>query len=152
MKKYVCVLCLFLGLFSCNDPEQLSSIPNYTVFLERNLNLEAQELLAQGGSKAFVIPIKQTDAFGYGGIIVYHSSFNWGEFYAYDMACPNEVSRTVRVYPDMIQAKCEKCGSIFSLETGNCVAGEAKEGLKIYQAIASYTPSGTIIRVINQNR
>ncbi len=152
MKKYAYIICLFFGLFACDNPEQVSSIPNYTVYLERNLNLEAQELLAMGGSKTFTTVSKQTDAFGYGGIIVYHSSFEQGQFYAYDMACPNEVSRTVRVQPEMIQAKCEKCGAVFSLETGNCVAGEAKEGLKIYQAIANYTAAGTIVRVINQNR
>jgi nitrite reductase/ring-hydroxylating ferredoxin subunit len=152
MKKYAYIICLFFGLLGC-EPEQVSSIPNYTVYLERTLNLEAQELLAPGGSKTFTTPSKQTDALGYGGIIVYHSSYEQGQFYAYDMACPNEISRTVRVTPyNAIQVKCEKCGAVFSLETGNCVEGEAKEGLKIYQAIASYTAAGTVIRVINQNR
>ncbi len=152
MKKIIAVFGAFLfGLLACEDTRR-SSIPDYPVFLELTLNLDGQALLVQSGSVYFTERRHEREALGFGGIIVYHSAFENGRFYAYDMACPNEVSRTVRVYPNMINAVCEKCGSVFSLETGNCIDGVAPEGLKIYDAVASYGAAGTTVRVFNQNR
>lgn len=129
---------LALSLAGCDDNVQ-SSIPNYPVSLELNLTSTYPTFRnSVNQSLIFKTKVKATDYIGYGGILVY-TGFD-GEYYAFDMSCPYEVKRTVRVYPnDIGQAVCEGCGSIFDISygIGNPTSGPAKEVLKRYKTTLS---------------
>ncbi len=152
MKKITLIKILFLVLtssfFSCEDLNDDSSIPDYPVYLKRNLNLEAIALRTMGGVMTFTEAEKTSDALGYGGILVIYGYD--GEYHAFDMACPNEVSRTVRVTPNSVgQCVCDSCGSVFNIGwgIGYRESGPADEGLKRYTVTTSETSAGLILRV-----
>jgi nitrite reductase/ring-hydroxylating ferredoxin subunit len=146
--KYFTILTAIILLFACDDLDK-SAIPDSPVYLERNINSEAMELRAAGGYKTYTIPEKYGDAIGFGGLVLI-CSFNNDGYHAFDLACPKEVDRNVRVVPnDAGQAACPTCGSVFSIGygSGNRVSGPAKEGLRKYQITTYTTVSGTFIRV-----
>ncbi len=146
-KKQLVGLVILLLLFSCSDIDK-SSIPDSVVYLERNINSEAIELRTIGGYRAYPSPEIYGDAVGFGGIVVIYG-FN-EQFYAFDLACPHEVDREIKVVPnDAGQAVCETCGSVFSLGygSGNRLSGPAQEGLRRYNVSVYETVAGTIIRV-----
>lgn len=63
---------------------------------------------------------------GFGGVVVVRDFLN--ELHAYDMACPVEVKRDIRVYVDSEEnvARCEKCGSTYDIfRYGAPLSGEA---------------------------
>lgn len=141
--KHIAILTAILLFFACDDIDK-SSIPDSPVYLERNINSEALELRTIGGYKVYTTPEQYGDAVGYGGLVVIYG-FN-EQFYAFDLACPLEADRNIRVVPnDAGQAVCETCGSVFSIGygSGNRVSGPAKEGLRRYN-VSVY---GTIIHV-----
>lgn len=86
------------------------------------------------------------DRVGFGGILVC-SGINLDDagntiYYAFDMACPVEVSKDVKVYPlknDLGKVACEKCGSVFDVGQGfgYPVSGAAKVSLRHYRATLS---------------
>ncbi len=120
------LLLLTLLCFGC-ESEYFSRIPDYPVALELDINLTDTELNPMFGSKAITTKRLTRDFLGYGGILVFHGS---DAFYAYDLACPNEIKSTVRVAVyNTIQAKCSKCGSVFNISdgTGSPFSGPAKE-------------------------
>lgn len=140
--------CLLLSLVSCEDSNDDSSIPNFPVYLERNINLEAIELRSIGGYKVFLKEERIGDAFGYGGIVVF---YGYDEIYsAYDLCCPHEKKREIRALPnDVGQCVCPTCGSTFNIGygIGNCVAGPASEGLKKYTTNKYYSGASIYIKV-----
>lgn len=147
-KVYLYSFFSLLMLFACEDLNTHSSIPNYVVYLSRNVNMEAIELRTIGGYKTYTTTEKLGDAIGYGGILIIYGFDE--EYHAYDMTCPYELSRTVRVTPNSAgQAVCSTCGSIFNIAygMGNCISGPSKEGLKRYKVIETNTSSGLILTV-----
>lgn len=147
IKCYILVVFLAFSLASCNDNVQ-STIPNYPVRL--NLELTAQYPNFKnsfGQFLYFTAPVKQGEAVGYGGIIIFSGNDDNGNtiYYAYDMACPFEAKNNIRVYPDSTgfsQVVCEKCGSVFGVDYGSGYpvsgpAKEAKEFLKQYRTSLS---------------
>jgi len=141
-----CLLSLLLAFYfvSCNDTIK-SSIPDYPVSL--NLNLTSTYPIFKNSVNSFLffktsagLPIN--NYIGFGGIIVCTSGFDdYGNslYFAFDMACPNEVKNNIRVYPDstgLSRVVCEKCGSVFDVSYGNGspLSGPAKETLKRYRA------------------
>jgi len=141
IKHCLAVIFLALTFASCRDTVT-SSIPDYPVYLELNLTTAPYTTFRNSYLHCFyfitlnsphILPI--TNRLGYGGIIVC-TGYD-GEYYAFDMSCPYEASRTVRVYPnDSGQAVCEKCGSVYTLGygIGDPQSGPAKEMLKRYKA------------------
>ncbi|MEI8085814.1 MAG: hypothetical protein WCG93_06325 [Paludibacter sp.] len=137
-------LLLAFYFVSCNDTIK-SSIPDYPVSL--NLNLTSTYPIFKNSVNSFLffktsagLPIN--NYIGFGGIIVCTSGFDdYGNslYFAFDMACPNEVKNNIRVYPDstgLSRVVCEKCGSVFDVSYGNGspLSGPAKETLKRYRA------------------
>lgn len=128
-------------LAGCDDSVR-SSIPDAPVYLELNM-ATAPYTSMKYSSNNFVffetrnnLPV--TFSVGYAGIIV-GTGFD-GAYYAFDMSCPFEVKRDVRVYPnDLGQAVCEECGSIFDIGNGNGfpISGKATEPLKRYRTSLS---------------
>ncbi len=119
---------LFLAFFivtiwsGCDD-NYVSPIPSYPVGLQ--LNLTSTYSTFKNSTYQFLLfenRVNVTDMIGYGGVLVF-SDIESGNtiYYAFDMACPYEVKRDVRVYPikdGLGQVKCEKCGSVYKVLNG----------------------------------
>jgi nitrite reductase/ring-hydroxylating ferredoxin subunit len=105
-------------------------------------------LTAQTGYKLFTKRTLAGEYIGFGGVIVYHALDD--NFYAFDLACPVEANRSIRVEmnEDNIHATCPKCGSVFDLSYGFANPenkGSAKEGLRPYKV----NMQGDILYVTN---
>lgn len=138
---------LLLLCFGC-ESEYFSRIPNSTVVWECDINLTDIKLNPIYGYQTYTSTSIVGRALGYGGLLVFHGN---DAFYAYDLACPYEVSRTVRVSVfNTLQAKCEKCQSVFSIYdgTGAPVSGPAqKEGYYLRRYTVSQ--SSNILHIYN---
>jgi hypothetical protein len=114
MKKGICIIG-FLAMCACDEPPT-SPIPSGSVNIELNLNFADSDLVPALATKSFTQPRLTTDRLGFGGVLVVNGYSSNGSLnlYAYDLACPHEVNRNVRVIPgDDGTAHCEKCGSVF---------------------------------------
>ena len=118
---------LIMAIWSGCDDNYVSSIPSYPVGLQ--LNLTSTYSTFKNSTNQFLLfekRINVNDMIGYGGILVCTgvSLDDSGNtiYYAFDMACPYEVKRDVRVYPvkdGLGQVKCEKCGSVYNIGYGS---------------------------------
>ncbi|GHV04040.1 hypothetical protein FACS189416_1550 [Bacteroidia bacterium] len=132
------LLCLLLFSAGSCDSTFRSSIPNSPVYLELDLTFEDKDLVAGMAYKAFTAPRKASEYIGFGGILVYHGlpDSRGDEYFAFDLACPFEASRSVKVEvdEDHIYAICPKCQTTYELVYGiaNPVSGTSKESLKRY--------------------
>ncbi len=85
MKKII-AFCLILSLYSCKD-DNPNPIPNYYTV---NITIDVSSFdndFAIGNIKTFT-QMRTGYNTGYAGVVVYRH--NLDEFYAYDMACPND--------------------------------------------------------------
>ena len=86
----------------------------------------------------YVLPFPVTDAYGYGGVLVYVDLFGYA---AYDLACPNCAARGKRVpcFIDGIYAVCPECGEMYDVASGSATPqkGLARETLRPYSIILS---------------
>ncbi len=141
-------LLLFVATFLCGcDDSYVSSIPSYPVSLQ--LYLTSTYPNFKYSTNQFLLfekRINETDRIGYGGILVC-SGVDFDDsgntiYYAFDMACPYEAKKDVRVYPvkdGLGQVKCEKCGSVYNVGygRGDPASGPATEILKQYKTSLS---------------
>lgn len=83
------------------------------------------------------MPRKETDRFGYAGVVVYIDIF--GSYSAYDMACPHCVSQKDPVKVDGMLAICPVCGEVYDLGCGYATPqnGISNEALRRYNLIVS---------------
>ena len=138
-----------LILCACTDTEK-NYFPSYRVNLELDLTFEDKALNEQMAYKTYIVGqtsgLAASDMTGFGGVLVYHGL---GGIAAYDLACPYEMKRTVRieVAEDGIKAVCPQCGSEFGIfeNAGAVLKGPATQGLKIYQTYQN----GNKITVVN---
>jgi uncharacterized Zn-finger protein len=126
---------VFIGIFivfalSCND-EVVSNIPQAPVNLTLYLSDLDSRLNGAFSYKEFTTPRNATDRLGYGGILVINGSGpDIVNLRAYDLSCPVEAQRNIRVEPnDIGQAKCPKCGAVYDIATSN---GAPLSGSKFY--------------------
>jgi nitrite reductase/ring-hydroxylating ferredoxin subunit len=126
---------LALALTAC-EKAYVSSIPNYPVYLELDLDFEDRDLLPIPSFKIYTsLNINQaSEKTGFGGVLVYHGA---DTYYAFDAACPHEASRSITVDvtdESLLYATCPKCGTQYDLMSGagNPVSGPGKERLKPY--------------------
>lgn len=146
IKYYLLSTFLAFSLAGCDDSIR-SSIPDYFVSLQLNLtstypnfkNSTSQYLLFE--TRKF-----ETDRIGFGGVLVCSGvgldDYGNTIYYAFDMACPYEVNKDIKVYPiknDLGKVACEKCGTVYDVGFGfgNPLTGPAKETLKRYRASLS---------------
>lgn len=119
MKRLFFFLLIFL-ITSC-DKKYVSNIPSFPVSMELDLTFEDKDLVGSLTYKTFTKEdiAKRTGIYsvGYGGVLVYHGI---DQFYAYDLSCPHEASRTIhiKVEEDGLNATCPKCNSRFDLDSG----------------------------------
>jgi len=136
-KIYTPLLVIFFLLASTNacKDDYTSVIP----YVRINMDIPTAnhiEFNIPGGAAYF-------EGYGYGGVIIVN---NWGDttnpFLAFDAACTNEVSPTVRVeVTDSGSgiATCPICGSQFMLlgSSGSPIKGPAKQPLRQYRALSA---------------
>ncbi|MBO5961127.1 MAG: hypothetical protein J6P99_04750 [Paludibacteraceae bacterium] len=121
-----------LGFTACEN--NLSSIPEMPVHLQIKLLTEYPHLKNNPNQCViFDKPRLVSDRIGYGGVLVY-SDF-YGDFHAFDLACPYEAQTSVKVRPDSVgNVICSKCGEVYdiSLGVGMPTKGICREPLKRY--------------------
>jgi hypothetical protein len=134
---------LMLTLLGCGDNK--TSIPPMPVSMQLNLIGADVTLQSLGAYKTYTKVSTGLESLGFGGILVVHAMFD-DSYYAFDLACPYEVLRTVRVeiQPDL-SAKCPQCGSKYRIMDGSGwrIDGPSKEKLKQYHVY----PSGNYLYV-----
>lgn len=86
------------------------------------LSAEGRALVPVGGYLRITRPSTATSAIGFGGILVIHGFAGSGTadyYYAYDLACPNELDPAVSLtVSDKLEAVCPQCHSRYSIVYG----------------------------------
>ena len=135
----VCWFCFFF--FTCTK-EYNNPIPIRRVYLEVDLTFRDKEMQALASYKIFTS--KNTthgkEQIGFAGILVTHTIF--GEYKAFDIACPNEVrTDAVIEMDDDYNAVCKVCGSkyevVLNYGSGGCIGGPSKYSLRPYRTTLS---------------
>lgn len=130
MKKLLLFILLPFLFISCKE-EIYSTIPNTEVYVRLDLSFEDMILRDNPlAYKTFSSSSLASSRLGYGGILVVCGIGIPSPLYAYDLACPVEVKRTVKVVPDDEgYCTCPKCGSKFNtaIGDGRPVSGPARE-------------------------
>jgi hypothetical protein len=141
MKKIVLFLLLFACLSSSCDEEIQSTIPNAPVSLNVDLNLADYRLKSNTAYEMITQPRIVSDKLGYGGLLIINGmGIETVNLFAYDLACPVEVQRNVRIVPNnmsssgsdilmAITATCPKCGAVFNIANGY---GSPESGTKLF--------------------
>ena len=143
---------LFLPAFCACDTHTTyrSSVPSYPVNIRINTyegtyvhfvpeNTTLYMIVDKDGYhfNGQTMPRKETDRFGYAGVVVYIDGN--GNYSAYDMACPNCVSQKDPVKVDGMYAVCPLCGEEYNLYIGYATPqkGISNEALRRYSLIVS---------------
>lgn len=110
---------LVLLMISCVHTEEVR-IPYRPVYLKLYLNYEDKELLSSGNSKIYTAKdVTASERAGFGGVIVYYSPY--GNYVAYDLACPYEASTSSLIEvkeQGSLYAVCPHCKSEYDLTLG----------------------------------
>lgn len=147
MKRIVTVLMIMMAVAACENNNYYSPIPNAPVSLQFDILRDAPNLIVIGGYQEFETPKKPYQYLGFGGILVFNTFED--KLVAFDMSCPNEVSRQVRVHVKGIDGTvtCEKCGSVYDIGfgTGFNKSGPSQHPLKAYEVLRA----GYSVRIVN---
>lgn len=143
MKRVYFIICI-LGFIvsSCGKEEAKNVIDVYPVDFKIDLNNLDNALKTPGGIKTFEKPRLGNEQVGCSGLLVVCSplsEINNPILFAYDLCCPHESQRNIKVTPSDKDgtAKCNKCGSVFDIYSGR---GTVKSG-----------PSGNPLQVYGVN-
>lgn len=139
MTRFLSAILLFILIISCADDTPRLTIPYAPVnFI---FEPEGQDFsLREGLSfKVFTEPRRETDRIGYAGLLIV-SDATGTVFYAYDLCCPYEDDRNIRVIPGTDgKAECPVCNSVYvtmfgdsGLGFGTPEKGPSKEPLQSY--------------------
>jgi nitrite reductase/ring-hydroxylating ferredoxin subunit len=138
LKKNIFILIFPIVILSGCYDNYVSSIPNYRVSLQ--LNLTSTYPTFKNNPNQFLIfetPPKYGESVGFGGIIIY-AGVNPDEYFAFDLACPYEATKTIKVVPSDYFGRviCETCGSVYEISSSGAfpIEGPSKEPLKQYKA------------------
>jgi hypothetical protein len=144
MKRTIFLILFVCFTFSCKE-EIYSTIPSAPVNLTLDLKFLDNSLNAVFAYEVFAFdkPRVATDRLGFGGILVINgvgSNPDPVNLYAYDLACPVEVSRNALVVPnDEGKATCPKCGAVYNIAYGY---GTPESGTKLFLRSYRVVPSG----------
>jgi hypothetical protein len=79
----------------------------------------------------------ENDRIGFGGILVIngHGENMLVNLFAYDLACPVEVDKNIRIVPnDLVQAVCPHCKAVYMIANGSgAPLSGSKNFLKTYR-------------------
>ena len=84
---------------------------------------------------------------GCGGVVTYIA---WGQYYAFDLCCPNCASLRIACEMNGLFAECPRCGEQYDLSTGvaNPRNGIARESLrKLPMSVISYSDNAKVITI-----
>ncbi len=129
--KRLCFLLLLLLILSCDKVEK-SNVPYARVYFEVDLQFKDKELSGLLTQKVFSTDDARNDGemMGYAGILVAHGSYG---YYAYDLCCPHEAQRNIKIAPtDIGTAICPECGTEYDTATygsGRPLSGPSKHAL-----------------------
>lgn len=135
-----------LALSACDAAQE--PLPNLApVFVTLSTDLYA-ELRTPGGMLRLTEARTHSDALGYAGLLVVRS-LTEEAFYAYDLACPNELTTPTPVALKDDRAVCPVCHSVFEvlLSHGAPLEGPSKHPLRSYTA--HYSPTTRFLRITN---
>lgn len=146
--KYTFIVSLLVVLCSaCGKEEDKNVIPAEPVNFKVNLNSADAVLRTPGSYKEYIkgsYPILAGESLGYGGLLIINSFYatNTPDLLAYDLGCPNELAREIRVKADNNgKAKCPKCGRIYNLmENGRVVSESSNLHLQRYVVVPTSNP------------
>ena len=147
--KGLTILLFFLTLTACDTHTTYrSSVPSYPVNIRINtyegtyvhfVHIYTYLIVDEKGYhfNGQTMPRKETDRFGYAGVVVYIDGN--GNYSAYDMACPHCVKQDTPVEIDGMLATCPICGEEYDLGTGYATPqkGISDEALRRYSLIVS---------------
>lgn len=147
--KGLTFLLFLLALCACDTHTTYrSSVPSYPVNIRINtyegtyvhfVHIYTYLIVDEKGYhfNGQTMPRKETDRFGYAGVVVYIDGN--GNYSAYDMACPNCVSQKDPVKLDGMLAICPLCGEAYDLGSGYATPqnGISDEALRRYSLIVS---------------
>jgi len=126
-------------LIGCDDTYQ-SSVPDSYVNMQLNLTTTYPTFRNTPYSYLlFTAPIYSTDAVGYSGLLVYCGI---DSYYAYDLCCPYEHKRKIRIRPSTTNKlemyfQCDSCNTVYDVSSGfgYPISGPSKEALRRYKAV-----------------
>ena len=137
MKHLIITGCLCVFLSACTK-EYANPIPSLRVFIEVDLSYRDKELVGYNSHKIFTPQntIRGKEYTGYAGVLVTRTIF--GDYKAFDLACPHEVRKNSAVaIDDDYNAVCKDCGSkyevILNYGSGMCLSGPSKYPLRYYR-------------------
>ena len=139
------VIFLCFAFLSCEKVQE-TTIPLTRVYLEIDLAYRDKDLFALLCQKAITQPRTASESTGFGGVLVVHGFDDI--YYAYDLACPLEANRSVRLTPlDDGTAMCNSCGTVFDTAygTGTPLSGASQYPLRKYLV----SGSGSVLYVTN---
>jgi hypothetical protein len=111
---------------------------HYTIYFN---SAEGHMLIPIGGYLRVTKPSTAYSAIGFGGILVIHGfmgSDATDYYYAYDLACPNEVDPKISlVVNERLEAECPQCHSRYSIVYGGGtpIAGPSQHHLLPYRVL-----------------
>jgi len=145
MKRLFISICLIITACA----EHQNPVPNYPVHINVDLTYRDKELRDVPSSKAFTLKNINInfEQVGFGGVLVVHAIDD--QYYAFDLSCPYEASRTTLVEADenTLTAVCPRCGTKYDIGFGGSGApnGVSSHYLKRY----TVTGSGSQLVVSN---
>ena len=157
MKRIQFLLLFICIAFSC-EKEYHTTIPSYQVNVDLKLETLDFELKTNLAYKTITQPRTALEKLGFGGILVINGmGDDFINIYAYDLACPVEAQRDIRVVPDnmssssaavstAVTATCPKCGAVFNIAGGT---GAPQSGTKYYLRSYKVAGNGSLYAVYN---
>jgi hypothetical protein len=159
MKKTLFLILFVCLAFSC-DEEIYSTIPYSPVNLFLNLDFVDNKLNANLAYEEISMPRIGSDKIGFGGILVINGlGVEPVNLFAYDLACPVEAQRNIKIVPDntsapgaeisiAMTATCPKCRAVYNIANG---FGAPQSGTKLFLKKYNVIPEsgGRQYRVIN---
>ena len=120
------------------EEEVVSPIPYAPVNMSLDLTGKDNSLNGSLSYKEYTSRLLETDRLGYGGILVINgigeSTVN---LYAYDLVCPNEAQREVKIKPESsgLHAICSKCNAVYDIANGGFPESGSRYWLRRYNVI-----------------
>ncbi|GHT11919.1 hypothetical protein FACS189415_0100 [Bacteroidia bacterium] len=159
MKKILSLIVFVCLAFSC-DETIYSTIPYAPVNLLLNLDFADNKLNANLAYEEVTQARIASDRIGFGGILVINGmGVEPLNLFAYDLACPVEAQRNIKIKPDntsapgaeipmAMTATCPKCGAVYNIVNGyGTPQSGTKLFLKTYKVVSE--SGGRQYRVIN---
>lgn len=120
-----------------NDVNIKNPVPDAPVDCTVNIMRDAPALDIAGNSLVITRPLTTNQYIGYSGLVIVHGLDD--VFYAFDLCCPHEHQRDIRIECSMISAKCPECSSTFDIGfgTGMPTDGPSEYTLRRYHVSQS---------------